>query len=126
RAVPDPHVVADSDVALVDALLTHRPVDLHDAVIEVDQHHAVGNHALAPDRHVLERGDRALLADDGLGPDRDDALVCADLRPVPDPRPAAELDAGIPPDLKDDSRADEGEPVELEPAAVGREVAAAQ
>ena len=38
------------------------PLDLDDAVVEVDQHHAVGDDALAPDRDVLEGGDRALLA----------------------------------------------------------------
>src|ERR1035438_238439 len=52
RAVADPHVVPDAHVALVDALLADRPVDFGDAVVEVDQHHAVGNDALAPDRDV--------------------------------------------------------------------------
>ena len=61
-AVADPHVVPDVDVALVDALLADRALDLGDAVVEVDQHHAVGDDALAADRDVLEGRDRALLA----------------------------------------------------------------
>ena len=61
------------------------PLDLDDAVVEVDQHHAVGDDALAADRDVLEGGDRALLAHHGLGADLDDALVRADLGPVADP-----------------------------------------
>ena len=61
-AVADPDVVAHAHVALVDALEPDRAVHLDHPVVEVDQHHAVGDHALAPDRHVLERGDRALLA----------------------------------------------------------------
>ena len=69
RAVADPAVVADADVALVDPLQADRPLDLDDAVVEVDQHHAVGDDALAADRHVLEGGDRALLAEHGLGAD---------------------------------------------------------
>ena len=68
-----------------------RALDLHDAMVEVDQHHAVGDDALAADRDVLEGGDRALLAHHGLRPDLDLALVGADLRAVADPRPAAEL-----------------------------------
>ena len=67
-----------------------RALDLDDAVVEVDQHHAVGDDALAPDRDVLEGGDRALLAEHGLRADLDLALVDADLRAVADPRPAAE------------------------------------
>ena len=61
-AVADPAVVADVHVALVDPLQPDRALDLDDAVVEVDQHHAVGDDALAPDRDVLEGGDRALLA----------------------------------------------------------------
>ena len=66
------------------------PLDLDDAVVEVDQHHAVGDDALAADGDVLEGGDRALLAHHGLRPDLDLALVGADLRAVADPAPAAE------------------------------------
>ena len=68
-AVADPDVVADAHVALVDALLADRALDLDDAVVEVDQHHAVGDDALAADRDVLEGGDRALLAHHGLRAD---------------------------------------------------------
>ena len=90
RAVADPDVVADAHVALVDPLLADRPLDLGDAVVEVDQHHAVGDDALAPDRDVLVGGDRALLADHGLRADAHLALVHADLAAVADPRPAAD------------------------------------
>src|SRR5699024_7584139 len=82
RAVADPVVGADPHVTLVDALRADRALDLHDTVVEVDQHHAVGDHALAADRHVLEGGDRALLAEHGLGPDLAHALVDADLGAV--------------------------------------------
>ena len=85
RAVADPHVVADAHVALVDPLLADRALDLDDAVVEVDEHHAVGDDALAADRDVLERRDRALLAEHALGADHDLALVGADLRAVADP-----------------------------------------
>src|SRR3954447_13028197 len=95
-AVADPDVVADAHVALVDALQADGAVDLDDAVVEVDQHHAVGDDALAADRHVLEGRDRALLADHRLGADRDLALVDADLAAVADPRPAAEAQDGAP------------------------------
>ncbi len=90
RAVADPDVVPDAHVALVDALQADRALDLGHAVVEVDQHHAVGEDALAPDRDVLVGGDRALLADHRLRADRDLALVHADLAAVPDPRPAAD------------------------------------
>ncbi len=70
RAVADPAVVADPDVALVDPLQADRALDLDDAVVEVDHHHAVGDDALAPDLDVLERRDRALLPQHGLGADR--------------------------------------------------------
>ena len=69
RAVADPAVVADAHVALVDPLLADRALDLDHAVVEVDEHHAVGDDALAPDRDVLEGRDRALLAEHGLGAD---------------------------------------------------------
>src|SRR5215216_7119687 len=87
-AVADPDVVAHADVALVDALEADRAVDLDHAVVEVDQHHPVGDDALAADRDVLVAGDGALLPDDGLGADSHLALVRADLRAVADPRPA--------------------------------------
>src|SRR5215210_4947984 len=93
-AVADPAVVADVDVALVDALQADRPLLLDHAVVEVDQHHAVRDDALAADRDVLEGGDRALLAHHGLGADLDLPLVGADLRAVADPAPAPEADAG--------------------------------
>src|SRR5690348_5429731 len=59
-AVADPDVVAHAHVGLVDPLDADRAVDLNHPVVEVDQHHAVGDHALAPDRDMLVRGDRAL------------------------------------------------------------------
>ena len=90
RAVADPAVVPDADVALVDPLEPDRALHLDDAVVEVDQHHAVGDDALAPDRDALEGGDRALLAEHRLRPDRRLALVHAQLRAVADPAPAAE------------------------------------
>ena len=65
-AVADPDVGADLDVALVDALLADRPLDLDDAVVEVDEHRPVGDHALLADPHPLVGGDRALLAHHGL------------------------------------------------------------
>ena len=116
-AVADPAVVADVDVALVDALHPDRALDLDDAVVEVDQHHAVGDDALAADRDVLEGGDRALLAHHGLRPDLDLALVGADLRAVADPAPAAELDVRALADLERDAGADEAQPVGLEAPA---------
>src|SRR4051812_46130156 len=81
-AVPDPDVRADHALAHVDALLPDRPLDLDDAVIEVDEHRPIGDHALLSDPHALVRGDRAVLTEDGLCPDLDDALVAADLRPI--------------------------------------------
>ncbi len=94
RAVADPHVVADVDVALVDPLLADRSLDLDHPVVEVDHHHAVGDDALAPDRDVLVGRDRALLAHHGLGTERELALVDADLAAVADPRPPPEGDGG--------------------------------
>src|SRR5688500_333731 len=119
RAVADPDVMANAHVALVDPLQPDRPLDLDDAVVEVDQHHAVGDHALPPDRDVLVGRDRALLAEHGLRADRDDALVTADLRAVPQPRPAPELDTAASPDLDHDAARDEGKAVQLQPPSVG-------
>src|SRR3712207_4332150 len=87
-AVADPAVVAHPHVALVDALQADRALDLHHAVVEVDQHRPVGDDALAADRDMLEDRHGALLPQHGLRPDRSLPLVHADLRPVPDPRPA--------------------------------------
>src|SRR4051812_4918982 len=115
--VAHPHVVADVDVALVDPLFADRALDLDDAVIEVDEHHAVGDDALAPDRHVLERADGALLPDHRLGTDDDLALVRADLRAVADPGPAAEHDARPLADLEVHPGAHEADAVGLQPAA---------
>ena len=78
----------NADVALVDPLQTDRPVDLCDAVVEVDQHHPVGNDALAPDRDTLIGGDRAVLPQHRLRADAHLALVDADLRAMADPGPA--------------------------------------
>jgi len=85
-------------------------------VVEVDEHGAVGDDALAADRDVLVGGDGALLAEHGLGADLEDAFVDADLAAVAEPRPAAEADDRVLADLEPDLRADEGEPVELQPA----------
>src|SRR6185437_3373282 len=98
-AVADPAVVADAHVALVDALQADRALGLDHPVVEVDQHHAVGDDALAADRDVLEGGDRALLSEHGLGPDPDLALVRADLAAVADPGPAPEVQPGVAADL---------------------------
>src|SRR5262249_34163429 len=116
-AVADPAVVADLDVALVDPLQADRALDLDDAVVEVDHHHAVGDHALAADLDALEGGDRALLAEHALGADPHDARVRADLRAVADPGPAAELEHGIAADLELHARADEAQPVGPQPPA---------
>src|SRR5215210_2775844 len=94
RAVADPDVVPHAHVALVDALKADRAVHLDHAVVEVDQHYAVRDHAFAADRDVLVGRDRALLPQHGLRADRDRALVAAELAAVADPRPAAQLDRG--------------------------------
>src|SRR5215211_193655 len=117
RAVADPHVVSDLDVALVYALEPDRTVRLDHSVVEVDQHHAVGDHALATDRDPPVGGDRALLAEHGLGADRHDALVAAELAAVADPRPAAELERRALADLEGAAGGDEGQPVELQAAS---------
>jgi hypothetical protein len=81
--------VPDVHVALVDALQADRPLDLDDAVVEVDEHHPVGDDALAADRHVLEGRDRALLAEHGLRADAHLALVARifESLPIHDQRP---------------------------------------
>ncbi len=117
RAVADPDVVADAHVALVDALQADRALDLGHAVVEVDQHHAVGEDALAPDRDVLEGRDRALLADHRLGADAHLALVHADLAAVPDPRPAADAQRGAAADLELHAGADEADAFGLQASA---------
>ena len=94
-AVADPDVGADHDVALVDALLADRPLDFDHAVIEVDEHRPVGDHALLADPHPLVGGDRALLAHHRLGADLDPPLVAADLGPVADPDEAAEVEPAL-------------------------------
>src|SRR6185295_20055398 len=102
-----------SDVCSSD-LVADRALDLDDAVVEVDQHHAVGDDALAPDRDALEGGDGALLTHHGLGADRHLALVHADLGPVPDPRPAPEPQDGAAADLELHARPDEARAVRLQ------------
>jgi len=121
--------VPDAHVALVDPLQPDRALDLDDAVVEVDEHHAVGDDALAPDRDVLEGRDRALLTEHGLGPDPDLALVHADLRAVPDPGPASEDEPRPGLDLERHAGTHEGEPVgdqtlapaQLQPAQAQRQ-----
>jgi 1,4-alpha-glucan branching enzyme len=126
-AVADPDVVTDLDVARVDALVPDRPLHLDHPMVEVDHHHAVGDDALAPDRYALVAADRALLPEHGLGADRDDALVRADLAAMPEPRPAPHLDNRVATDLELDPGAHEAQtvclkapaPAELEPAPAG-------
>src|SRR6478735_7431105 len=84
-------------------------------MVEVDEHHAIGDDALAPDRHMLERGDRALLTQRGLGADLDLALMRADLATTPDPAPAAQSHNRALRDLELHSRVDEAHAVELQP-----------
>ena len=115
--VAHPHVVAHLHVALVDALLADGALHLDHAVVEVDEHAAVGEDALAPDRDVLVGGDRALLPEDALGADAHLPLVHSDIGPVADPRPAAEHQAGVPPDLQGDAGPHERHPVGHQPPA---------
>src|SRR5205823_2325020 len=68
-AVSDPDVRADFNIALVYPLDPDRAFDLDDAMVEVDEHRPIGDHALLADPHVLVGGDRALLAEHGLVPD---------------------------------------------------------
>jgi len=109
--------VAHDHLALVDPLQPDRALDLDHAVVEVDEHDAVGEDALAPDGHVLEGRDRALLPEHGLGPDAHLALVHADLGVVPDPRPASQHQARAGLDLEGHPGAHEGQPVGDQPLA---------
>jgi len=68
-------------------------------VVEVDEHRAVGYHALLADPDVLVGGDGALLAEDGLVADDHLALVAADLAAVAHPHEAAEANDPAPRDL---------------------------
>src|SRR5436305_14547697 len=101
--------MTDSHVALVDPLLADRALDLDDAVVEVDDHRTVGDDALAPDRYALVGGDRALLAQHRLGPDRHLALVRADLGTSADPRPASQSHGRVSADLEPHLRAHEAQ-----------------
>src|ERR1044072_667769 len=125
-AVTDPDIGADLDLAGVDALLADRPLDLHDAVVEVDEHRPVGDHALFADPHPPVSGDRALLSHHGLGADLDCALVTADLGPVADPGEAAELDPAPARNLQFEPAAEEDGPVGAPAPAGGGEQAAPQ
>ena len=123
-AVADPDVGADLDLARVDALLADRALDLDHAVVEVDEHRPVGDHALLADPHPLVSGDRALLADHGLGADLDDALVAADLGAVAEPDEAAELDPAAAADLQFEAGAEEDRAVGAPaPAGAGEDAA---
>src|SRR6202034_3245460 len=100
RPITHPNIAANPHVALVDALQSDRTLDLHHAVVEVDQHHPVGDDALAADRHVLVGGDRALLAHHGLRADRNFALVHTDLGVVSEPGPTADAERRVAADLQ--------------------------
>ena len=60
-------------------------LELDSAVVEVDQHHTVGDQALPPDRDALKGRDRALLSEHRLGTNHHLALVDTDLGVVADP-----------------------------------------
>src|SRR5215211_7783216 len=126
RAVADPHVGADLDRSLVDPLPADWPVDLRDAMVEVDEHRAVRDHALIADAHVLVRGDRAFLSQHGLRSDFDGALVAADLGPVADPGKGAEADRAPLADLELEPLAEEDGAVGFPAPARGREEAPPQ
>src|SRR5262249_3901414 len=111
----------DDAVALVDALEPDGPIDLDHAVVEVDEHGPVGDHALLADPDPLVGRDRALLAEHGLRPDLDDPLVNPDLGPVADPGEPPEADGGPPRDLKLEVPAEEDRAVGLPPPAGGRQ-----
>ena len=91
-------------------------------MVEVDEHRPVGDHALLADPHPLVGGDRALLAEHGLGADLHHALVAADLRPVAEPDEAAELDPAAAGDLQLEPAAEEERPAvrQRRPAGVSR------
>ena len=108
--MPDPHV------ALVNPLLANRALDIDHAVIEVDQHHAVGHDALASYRNMLVGGDRAFLAEDRLGTHRHPTLVGADLASLSQPRPASQRHDRVAANLKRHAPAHEAKPVGLQPA----------
>jgi hypothetical protein len=97
----------------------NRALDFDDAVVEVDEHRAVGYHALLADADVFVGRDRALLAEHGLGADRDLTLVAADLRAVADPGEAPEADRAALSDLQLQPLAEEHRAVGL-PAPAGR------
>ncbi|MFA9270923.1 MAG: hypothetical protein ACEQSX_09205, partial [Baekduiaceae bacterium] len=109
--------MADPHVALVDPLRADRTLDLGDPVVEVDEHHAVGDDALTADRHMLVHAPHAVLADDRLCADPQLALVHADLAARPQPRPPAEDDLRARADLERHAGADEAQPVGLQPPA---------
>src|SRR5213076_617487 len=113
RAVADPDVRPDDDVALVYPLHPDRPLDLDHAVVEVDEHRAVRDDALLAEPHPLVGGDRALLAEHGLGADLDHALVAADLRSIADPGEAPEAHRGAAPDLQLEAAPEENRPLGL-------------
>src|SRR5881394_679780 len=119
-AVADPNVGADLYLAGVDALLADRAVDFDHAVIEVDEHRPVGDHALLTDSHSLVSGDRALLAEHGLGTDLNHALVAADLGAVAEPDEGAELDPAAGGDLQFEAGAEEDRPIGAPAPAGGR------
>src|ERR1700686_2001241 len=116
-SVAHPDVVGDVDVALVDALQADGALDFDHAVVEVDQHHAVGHDALAADRDVLVGGDRALLAHHRLGADAHLALVHADLAGVADPGPTADVELCVRADLELHAGADEADAIGLQAPA---------
>src|SRR6476619_4320353 len=117
RAVADPDVGADHALARVDALHPDGALDLDHAVIEVDEHRPVGDHALLTDPHPLVRRDRAFLSHHGLRADLDDPLVAADLGAVPDPGEAAESDLSPLGDLELQGPPEENRPIGLPPPA---------
>ena len=98
------------------------PLDLDHAVVEVDEHRAVGDHALLADPHALVGRDRAVLSEHGLGADLDDSLVTADLRAVADPAEAPEADPPALADLQLKPAPEEHHAVRLQrqPATVSR------
>ncbi len=106
-AVADPDIRTHPYVLHVDALMADGPLRLDHAVVEVDEHRPVGDHAFRPDPDVPVGRDRAVLPHHGLRPDLDQALVAADLGPVPDPHEAAEADRSLPAGLELKAAAEE-------------------